>query len=699
MIDLSNIDEVLDSFLEKTSNVALHIKAGEMTPEDLQGHYDAMSHHASAIEHLRAQPEVQAALKGAKQKSDFTKPTDPHVAQLMNHSERFLAHAAHLHQLQGLQGKGHEHPVVVKLDAPGISGSASVFQHHMPDGTGADGSQKWKAQPWSKGTFKPGVREYHEAAENPDHPSFGKPKSDYPFGQVKVNGVPLKVDGKQFESADAIPAEHPHDARAAQMGAILPVKLGGSGRFQGSKTIDRQMGHHEKLNNTAAAPAEGEAPKKTNPFAKPALAKHDFGEVSVAQLVLADNLLKSVNPYEELTDRELGVELGYADNTTTTALVIAEVCRRHELLKAEDDSVAGRAKSVPMPKIHELPPEIQERKMQPTKTPSGRDVRLPHFDYSGPAHPDGKLTEYDHDEEIYSTKPAAREFKNKQIARSERNATDADNPATSHQARVKQLTADLRAGKINAKGFAAQMKGSLATQTENTGGTLAEGQVSEDQKKIQGIDAVAQTGYKPSRTSPKEEGRRAKQDEMTDTAYGTHASGSASAKEMLGGATGEGDSAVNPGAYSTKDYETHQVQSNPFLQQFLVHRDKALSHYRDNPAAKDYVEHLVNHVAETKPKELPLLVESLRQAHAHHHGNVFDALGQVAKDHSMRDVMQGYAGGAAREGSERFDPKAAEMVGDAKARGAAVMQQPDEVGSAGDKAKPKVIIRRKAEQQ
>jgi hypothetical protein len=689
------IDSTIEEMLEKaTSNLGLHLKLPEMTQDTIDSHVDAMSHHAGAIQRLRADPKVQEKLQSIKSEADID--ADPDLSRLASHAARYTAHLARLKELDTMQRKGEQHGFTVRLDTPNLGGANNPFLRHgrLKAANPATGEPaQFRTDSVTKNIHYLGFPEYEAVMEKPDHPSFGQPKQEFPFASVKVNGAPVKP--KTFED---VPDEaHPHDAYP---GLSLRKKHGGQGTYMGTKTMDR-------ITNSVlgAPPAES---TETTAAVEPEVKKSAYApDITDAHFVLAKHVVAAADPFVSVSTDALCEMLSKSlisdDSPSTKAIYVVGAMRRlEELSKAEGDEEAPKPAKIAMPKLEDLSPEMQERKMQPTKTPSGRDTRLPWFNYSGPAHPEGKLTEFDHDEEVNHLQNLAAEHGSLATAERQRRqaaATPEESPQLAHDEAVKRLRADLASGNVSGHDFAARMKDLMGQRKQTVTSRVSEEQMSPTQRKIaEEVEPLTGgTGYKPTTVTPAEQEKRRKLTEATDAAAIDPEAQVSSAEEARRSITGEGggeEGDIDASGVGIERGREEKPLSSAFMKQWMQHRKKALSHVGDDPHVQDYVEHLLAHTATHNPHELPLLVESLRQAHQAHHDNVFETLKDAAADYGTRRLL-GTVGQSEDVRQEHGLKAKADAI---RARAKEIMTQPDEDVTAPtrtEKPKMKVEVRRK----
>jgi hypothetical protein len=381
MTDITKVDEFIEQLFLAKNDIT---KGVTITPEKLDHHFDALSHHASAIVHYRNQPETPAYMDAAhehaakfvderakalkmddptneehkawrrkaygscfarclhpaaeldkKQQGEFLseiniknsdgtttvapkfKPLSPPLAvqNLYRHGYAFSS------QMNLLKNKEKDGGVVdTKGHALSITGDevSSSHSHHALGGK----QNEPKPNSWKTAAqYNPGVPEMHTAkellsvdpgnSENGETPEYNpRPKKDFDFTKIRVNGVPLKLrnieqmkeEGRTEEvDGDNGKISIPHvDLPVDYAPAVsLPTHVGGYGmtaghshsnkkafkdfddRSNNAYMLPRENIHHihedESTSPQAESPQSGDTsaeakpapvpPKKADPFA------------------------------------------------------------------------------------------------------------------------------------------------------------------------------------------------------------------------------------------------------------------------------------------------------------------------------------------------------------------------------------------------------------------------------------------------
>lgn len=383
MIDnVEDLDLAVEELLKTTANSAAHMDAATLDQKGYDKRVEALAHHASAIEHYRAQPAVQKHLEELKNlvphRAYLKKPiklenskvptigvedldashpeikgmdyahknlraaelndkikrlhttthSDPQVKALHEHGARFLAHLVRLTELHNLEKKGEipHAQFSAHLHAPEITEQSARMQDSKYRGHSHAGGGKFTTQSVTKNSgalWNPASPEHTALEEHADHGSAGKLKEHYPFAKIKVNGEPLKMRG--FERDPRL--IHSEDAKV-NLGKEHLVRHPETGQKVNAAGI--YYGSHSAEHNMKGMERTGQVVKKS----EDAEISSYFPNVTVAHYVFAKNLLKAMNPFEAMTDEQFGeflfASMAKGDAPSQQAAALAEAVSRLE---------------------------------------------------------------------------------------------------------------------------------------------------------------------------------------------------------------------------------------------------------------------------------------------------------------------------------------------------------------------------------
>ena len=437
--EINQLDLAIEEALEKsTTNAKAHIAAATMSQGDYDKHADALAHHAGAIEYYRNKPEVKKALEALnnlipvreyvnkplkmentvapqitkedlnaehpllKGREDIPQEVDrinkdlktahglvqhPDVKALSSHSKRFLAHMGSMLEWHNLQkkGEGTHHQFSGKVEGPELQGNFEDSKYRGHSTPSAADRTKFRTQSITKGSgsrWHPGLPELTSLEESVGHPSNGKPKELYPFGEIKINGEKLKP--KEFK--DTPPDEiHEQDYNTALPSTYNIKKPSGEtgkamGVYMGTKTMGANL-EGMKRAGIVESPKPEEVKKSTSPVCC------YFPNVTGAHYILAKNLLGVLNPFSEMDDESFGDYVATSlmnpeANVSSCAAILAEANGRLEKAKKDnahhprlaipdrdrrkgiEDVLSGKVKPLPLSEASERTAKDKEKRSE-----------------------------------------------------------------------------------------------------------------------------------------------------------------------------------------------------------------------------------------------------------------------------------------------------------------------------------------------
>lgn len=496
---------------------------------------------------------------------ESTVPANEDFKKLMGHGRRFLAHLAAMQEWHNLQkkGEGAHHQFAGHLAGPELEDNHANSRFRGHSTPSATDRTKFRTQSITKAggaKWHPASPEMTSLEEAAGHPSVGKLKELYPFHEIKVNAEPLKMR----EFTDKKPPEEIHEQDYA-----TNLTQGHKVKTPDGQIVDAMGGYH----GSKSANQNMEHMSRVGVFKKSQRSEIStyFPEATVAHVVLAQELIKVLNPYAAMTDEEFGdyvvTAMAKPLGPSEQAAIMVEAENRLEKAakakpkqnnykisdaehkRGQEDVLAGRVTPLPLTEASERTTKEGEKRdeLQDLERMSGS--KLKRSPYAVPKevftddtyskidpekykeYVNGEMNEQDHRNQLATYQQVIRhnpeaQKRHKQYVDLHREQVrsglgrsmqgEEETPVANHLTSLKEAGEKLKAGKITPQEFAEINARAAAARKQGVGGRTAEAEMSPEEKEIKQQDP----SYTPKRQGSQGKAEAASEKDLTSIAHG-----------------------------------------------------------------------------------------------------------------------------------------------------------------------------------